>query len=540
MHVEKKEKRIIDIIGAECRLEYKDNPVVAAIVGGEMKSLNTPAKENSDIKPVRLFSNFGKRVYRKSLCFLLCYASSKLFPERTLVIGHSLGDGFYFCYRNKEKPDVEKLKGKMQEAIVKNLPINNIQLSYEEAIEYARKHNHIETEKLILSSNESFYDFSELDGVLGLYTEPMLPSTGLLEVWDLMEYEDGMLLRYPQSRNPLSIMPFVDNPLLFSIFKQNKEVARTLDVESLGALNLKQRDKKIDETIMLSESIQRNNIANIARMIKDRNDVRIVFISGPSSSGKTTFALKLCNELKINGYEPIKISLDDYYLPVDKVPLDDNGKKDFEALESLDLELFREQMASLIRGDEVHLATYDFKKKEHSFKSSATRIESNSIVVIEGIHGLNPRLLPNIDKSLVFRVYISALTQLNLDSKSRISTTDNRILRRMVRDNRTRNFDAVETLTRWASVERGEKNNIFPYQNNADVMLNSALEYELGVLSPYAIPLLRSVRKEDGECYATARRLLAFLELVYPIPAENVPSDSLIREFIGGSIFNAT
>lgn len=519
---------------------YSDNPVVAALVNGELKSLNSTYHENTNIVPVRLFSNLGKRVYRKSLCFLLCYASAKLFPERNLVIGHSLGDGFYFYYRNKEKPDIPKLKERMEKAIKENLPIELKSLPFQAALQYVKDHNLIETEKLLLTSNNSRYKFCSLDGVLEVYYEPMLKETGLLQVWDLIEYEDGMLLRYPQSRNPEKIMEFVDNPLLFSVFKENKKVAKTLDIGSLGALNLKQRENKIQESILLSESLQRKHIADIGLMIKNKGNVKAVFIAGPSSSGKTTFSLKLVNELILNGYKPIKISLDDYYLPIEQVPVDSNGEKDFEVLESLDLGLFREQLHDLISGKEVCLASYDFKKRHHFFCDEPTHLEENSILVIEGIHGLNPNLVPDLDKSLSFKIYISALTQLNLDSRSRISTTDNRILRRMVRDNRTRNLDAVETLSRWPSVERGEKSHIFPYQNNADVMINSALEYELGVLAPYAIPLLRSVSVADGECYATARRLLSFLELVYPIPAEDVPSDSIIREFIGGSVYNAT
>ena len=534
-----KRQSLIDLL-EEKNKSYEDNPTVAALVDGELMPLDTAISRDMDVKSIKLFSPLGKRVYRKTLCFLLCYASAKLFPERTLIIGHSLGDGFYFYYREREKPDIEKLKDKMRRAIDEDLPIENKILSSQEAISYVRKHNLIETEKLLLSCNDSFYRFCSLDGILEVYNEPMLSSTSLLEVWDLIEYEDGMLLRYLQSRNPLSIIPFADNPLLFSVFKENKRLARILQTESLGALNQKQREGKIDDLIMLSEIAQRNRIASIGEEISKRKNVKLVFISGPSSSGKTTFSLKLCNELRINGIEPLKISLDDYYLPLEKVPLDENGEKDFEVLQSLDLELLRKQINDLISSKDVKLAHYDFKTRQHFFQEKATKLKDNSILVIEGIHGLNPNLLPNIDSSLVFKIYISALTQLNLDSRSRISTTDNRILRRMVRDNRTRNLDAVETLSRWPSVERGEKNNIFPFQNNANVMINSSLEYELGVLAPYAIPLLRSVKKEDGECYANARRLLSFLELVYPIPAQNVPSDSLLREFIGGSIFSST
>ena len=534
----KQEPSLLEMFASDT-LYYDKNPVVAALVNGELRSLNSTAYKNATIVPVRLFSNLGKRTYRKTLCFLLGYASSRLFPERTLVIGHSLGDGFYFSYRGKEKPDVDALKREMKRAIVDKLPITIETIPASEALDYVRKHNLIETENLLHTCNAGQYKVCSMDGVMELYYEPMLPSVGLLKEWDLMEYQDGMLLRYPRSTER-KIVPFVDNPLLFSVFQENKKIANILEVESLGALNLKQRENQIDQTILLSESLQRKRIADIGTKIKEKGGVKVVFIAGPSSSGKTTFSLKLCNELILNGFKPIKISLDDYYLPDEFVPLDENGEKDFELLEALDVELFRKQINDLIEGKSVHLATYDFKKRDHSFRDEATTLNDNSILVIEGIHGLNPKLMPDLDKTLSFKVYISALCQLNLDSRGRISTTDNRILRRMVRDNRTRGLDAVETLSRWPSVERGEKNHIFPYQNNADVMINSALEYELGVLTPYAIPLLRSVSEEEGECYATARRLLTFLSFVYPIASDSVPSDSILREFIGGSVFNAT
>ena len=361
-----------------------------------------------------------------------------------------------------------------------------------------------------------------------------------LKLWELREYEDGLLLRYPQSRSPYSLLPFTDNPLLFSVFKENKEYASILGISSIGELNAKIARGEIQKTILLAEALQRRRISDISRMIKQREKVKAVFIAGPSSSGKTTFSLKLSDELRVDGYTPLKISLDDYYLTSDKIPLDENGERDYEVLESLDLDLLGKQLTALLNGEEVHLASFSFKEKKTTFREKSVRMDENTILVVEGIHGLNPHLIPRtIPEESIFRVYISALTEVNLDTRSRISTTDNRILRRMIRDNRTRGFDASETLSRFPSVERGEKNHIFPFQNNADVMINSALEYELGVLRPYAIPLLRSVGKENKEAYATAERLLDFLEFIFPIPSEYVPEDSLLREFIGGSVYGA-
>ena len=541
----KKEKvrkgtKIIDLLGKDRDLSYKADPVIAAKLNGKIVSLSEPILGNATISGVHLLSPFGKRVYRKSLCFLLSYATSIIAPERTLIIGHSLGDGYYFRYRGGEKPDAERLRSVMQQAIDEDLPIDLVELTEDEAIEYAKKRGLDETEELLRTMNSSSYRFARIGECLEMYYEPLLPSLRYLELWELREYEDGLLLRYPQSRKPETLMPFSDNPLLFSVFNENKRYAAILGISSMGELNEKVQKGEIGSTILLSEALQRRRISDISRMIKSKKTVRAVFIAGPSSSGKTTFSLRLSDELRVDGYKPIKISLDDYYLPPDKVPVDEYGEKDYEVLESLDLPLLRKQLSDLIDGKEVNLAQFSFKDKKTTFKSEPVRMAEDSILVIEGIHGLNPALIPELPREKSFRVYISALTQVNLDTRSRISTTDNRILRRMVRDNRTRGFDAVETLSRWPSVERGEKNHIFPFQNNADVMINSALEYELGVLKTYAVPLLKSVPKEKGDSYATARRLLDFLDYVYPISSEAVPADSLLRDFIGGSVYSAT
>ena len=304
-------------------------------------------------------------------------------------------------------------------------------------------------------------------------------------------------------------------------------------------LNRQISEGTITETIRLTEALQRKRIAAIASAVAEKKTIKAVFIAGPSSSGKTTFSMKLTDELILHGYSPIRLSLDDYYLPGDLVPVDENGEKDFDVLESLDIPLFREQFSDLVNGKEIHPAEHSFKEKKTVLLDKTLKMDEDSILIIEGIHGLNPALIGDFPEEKIFRVYISALTQVNLDTRSRISTTDNRILRRMIRDSRTRGIPAAETLRRWPQVERGEKNNIFPFQNNADIMINSALEYELSVLVTYAIPLLRSVRREEGEAYALSRRLLAFLDLVYPLPDDAVPPDSILREFIGGSIYGA-
>ena len=520
-------------------INYMDNPIAAAYVNGSIVSLREKLEGNAEIKTIRTISPEGKRIYRKSLCFLLCYASALIAPDRTLIIGHSLGDGFFFRYRDGHKPDTEKLRKAMEDAVRDNFPIDLVTLTAEEALKYSEDRHLEETKKLLLTENGSEYRFARLGTCYEMYYEPMLPSAGYIGLWELMDYEGGLLLRYPQSRSPFQIMPFTDNPLLFSVFSENKRISSVLGIESLGDLNMKIADGSITETIRLSESLQRQRIVSIARAIKEKGTVKAVFIAGPSSSGKTTSSMKLTDELRLLGYDPIRLSLDDYYLSEKDIPLDENGEKDFDVLHSLDIPLFRSQLTDLAEGREIHPAVHSFREKKTVLSDETLKMEENSILIIEGIHGLNPALIADFPEEMVFRVYISALTQVNLDTRSRISTTDNRILRRMVRDARTRGITASETLRRWPQVERGEKNNIFPFQNNADVMINSALEYELPVIATYAIPLLKSVKKEDGEPYAVARRLLEFLSIVYPLPSDIVPPDSTLREFIGGSIYGA-
>lgn len=531
---------ILDLYKDDANVPYRDNPVVAARVNGVLTSLKKEIKENSEIEPIRVLSSYGKRVYRKSLCMLLQAASASLYNDKTLVIGHSLGDGFYFSYRDHFKADIKALEEKMRETIRENKEFDLINLSEEEAIKYTEEHNLIETKKLLETEGASEYSFYSLDGVLAVDYEPMLPYAKTLEVWELREYEDGLLLRYPQARSFDKILAFTDNQLLFSVFKENKRIAENIGLESLGALNMMVRDGKIDEAIAISEALMHRRISNIADDIANRKKIKLVTISGPSSSGKTTFSLKLSMELKALGFDPVKISLDDYYHTTENIPLDEDGKRDYEVLEALNIDLFRSQIDALLKGEDVHLASFSFKESMTTYKKEATHLSDNSILVLEGIHGLNPKLFEMSDDDITYRIYISALTQLNLDSKSRISTTDNRMLRRMIRDARTRGTSATETLLMWPSVERGEKNHIFPYQNNADAMINSALEYELGVLALYAIPLLKSVKKESGYAFTTAQRLLSFLSLIYPISPENVPKDSILREFIGGSVFSVT
>lgn len=522
--MEKSSMKIVYLLGKQRKIKYFNNPPVAAVVNGVLKSLQSEIEENAVIDLVYLNSKIGRTVYRRTLCFLLCYAASVVYPERTLISGHSLGDGYYFYFRDKNKADIEKIKEVMKEAINDDMIIDIEPLSSPEALKYVKERGLVETEKLLLSRNDGAYIFNRLGECYSVNYEPLIPSLSLLSVWDLMEYGEGMLLRYPQSRQMDAMMEFKDNPLLFRVFEETRAKARVLDVESLGALNLKEADGKIREVIVLSETLQRRSFYYTAEDIRKRGNVRIVFISGPACSGKKSCGLRLCAELKIQGYSPVMLSLDDY------------RKTDKEGKSYVDTTLLREEVKSLLEGKEVALTRSD-KDRKRIFRTLNAKMEENTILVIEGVQTLNEHLIPGLDDSLIYRIFVSALTQLNLDTYSSISTRDNRLLRRIVKECRTRDVKPADIINEWEEIEEEEKSLLFPYQNNADMMINSALEYELGVLYSYAMPLLRSVRLEEGTAYTTARRLMAFLELVNPISPELVPSDSVLREFIGGSAF---
>lgn len=536
-----KNVRIRDFLTAEINKDYQDNPVVAALLDGELKSLDYVLLYDSEIEPVHLFSHQGKRVYRHSLCFLLAYAAWKLYPERHLIIRHSLGDGYYFTFTDGPvtKAETDRLRKLMEQIVADDLPIGKTKLAYRQAEAYYKEAGFTQCSSLLETHNDSIITLFTLDGFLDTVYEALVPRTGLLRLWELRKYSEGLLLRYPQSDSLLEIKPFTDNPLLFRTLDDNGKDCDLLNVRSIGDLNTVIKAKKSRELIEMAEALYNRRIGIIASNIKKRGDVKVVFIAGPSSSGKTTSSLKLCAQLSILGYKPVKISLDDYYHPIEKIPLDEDGKTDFEAFEALNIPLFQQQITDLIKGAEVHLLKYDFKTRSRRAEEKATQLDKNSIIVVEGIHGLNPRLLPSLAKEHSFRIYISALTTVNIDDHNRISTTDNRIIRRIVRDSRTRGVSASETLSMWPQVERGEKMHIFPYQNEADVMINSAMCYELATLAGEGCNQLRSVKPEDGDAYTTARRLLKFLSLFYSLDDADIPKDSVIREFIGGSVYGA-
>lgn len=515
------------------------HPLAAVLVNNQLQSLDAQILTNCVMEPVLIDSTQGAFSYRRSLCFLAAIAARDIFPNRDLIVGQAIGYGFYHRFQSgpMSKNDISALEQKMRELVIRDIPIAMQWWSYEDAINYFKKNEQEDTLLLLELTNEPCIALNECSGFRDLHVTPLVPSTGVLSTFEVLPYDEGFLLRYPRKENPHEIPEFIDDPLLYQITDDARKRSSILGVSSVGALNRINAPKKIKDYITVSESLMTKNVAEIADMIESRRDtVRVVLIAGPSSSGKTTTSKKLSIQLRVLGFEPMVIGLDDYFVDRTRTPRDENGELDFECLEALDVEYLNKQLLELFAGNEVELPAFDFKTGERHPSGKLLKLGEKTILIMEGIHGLNERLTPKIPKEQKFKIYVSALTQINLDEHNRISTTDNRLIRRMVRDNQFRGRSALETIKMWPSVQRGERLHIFPFQNEADTALNSALDYELGVLKIYAEPILRSVKPMDPE-FCEAKRLLNFLAFFTPIPAQYVPQDSLVREFIGESSF---
>jgi len=520
--------------------KYEQNPVVGVLINGELKPNGTPVSMSCSVEPVHAFDDFGRRIYRHSICYLLSYAARLVIPERRLVIGHSLGDGFYFNFKDWKAvsdEEIELLASEMRKIVSEELDIEYVTLSLQDAVKVLSDKGYLDAVRLIKSMNRPSVDMYRIRDYYNIAYEPIVNNTSVMGVWELRKYGDhGMLLRYPVKSKICEVDTFKDNNKLFSVFEDNRLWARLLDVESVGHMNDRIADKTIEQYVRLSESFQRRKLSSIADDIHKRG-AKAVFIAGPSSSGKTTFAKRLCEQLVLLGHSPIRISLDDYYKTPDEAPLDEDGNRDLETIDALNIDMFEKNMEDLFAGKEVDLPHFSFQTKSTYYLNKPIRLNEETIFVIEGLHGLNPKITSKVDPKYEYKVYISALTQLNMDDCNRVSTTDDRMLRRILRDYMTRSTSAEETLLMWPSVARGERKHIFPNQNNADVMFNSALDYELGVISPFVTPLLHGVSPNSGVAYTHAQRLLAFLENIHAIRSSIVPSDSLLREFIGGSVY---
>ena len=517
----------------------KEYPVLAALVDHKLKSLDTKVFEPHQIEYVGFNHPDGRRTYIRSLSFLAQRAVRNLFPDKVFKINHSLPSGMYCKFRACRITDeeIKQLKEEMRRLVQLDLPFTREKMlaTDAEAI-YEAQNQHL---KAGLQRSLGRYSCSVyfLDGVADTFYGPLVPSTGYLKVFDLMPFHHGFCLQYPSDEDISRPIPRQKQIKLTNTLKDYGYWCKTTGVVSVGALNHLLMEGKAVELINLCEARQERKYAEVAdKIYAERERLKIVFLAGPSSSGKTSSSLRVAQQLKVLGMNPKVIELDNYFLERERTPLDEDGNYDFEALEAMDLKLLGDQLNALLKGEEVELPRYDFKQGRPFFEGKRMHLEENDILVMEGIHALDPDMVPSVDQSRIYRVYASALTSLKLDENCCISTTDNRLLRRMVRDNRTRGIIPEETILRWPSVRRGENRYIFPFQENADTQFNSALLYELPLLKYYAEPLLRRIRP-DSPAYAEATRLLTFLDYIVALqPSEiaAIPPTSILREFIGG------
>lgn len=519
--------------------DWDNPPMMGAVVNGELRELTFALDMDAKVRPVTMADADGARIYRRSITFLLEVAFSELFPEASLTIDHSVSSGGFFCQVANMSSfcldDLHRIEQYMRDLVDQDLPFDRKQVPLSEAIKYFENNGQSDKVRLLKYRTKDFLVLYSLGNLRDYHHGYMVPSTGYLRWFSLTSFGEGFILHYPRRFSPKQISPMPDYPMLLATFRQYGDWLSRLGIESVGALNDAITLGRTREMILVSEALHERQIAEIAEHIVARSDkARIILIAGPSSSGKTTFSKRLAIQLLAQGLSPFAIEMDNYFMDRDATPKDENGQFDFEALGALNTRLLSEQLKRLIAGEEVQLPHYNFKLGR-SEPGEVIQIHRDQYIILEGIHGLNPKLLPDIPQEQTFRIYVSSLTQLNLDRHNRISTTDTRMIRRIVRDAKERGYTAQQTIGRWESVRRGEKKNIFPYQENADEIFNSALVYELTALKPLAEPLLRQVPFGTPE-FIEAKRLLALLEWFLPIDTEMVPDNSILREFINGSI----
>lgn len=514
--------------------------ILAVRIDNEICSLNKAILTDAKIDPIFTHSKDGSEIYRRTLCFVMAAALNKIAPDLKLIIGHSLGYGYYYTLKSgtEIKQDlIDSLQKEMRSIVEKNLTITTEYVSYLEAVALTEENCLEDTSKLLKYICPPRIQINTLEKYSDIYFGPLLVSTGKLKVFDLMKYQQGFLLRFPTSSNIKELPVFHDAPQLFKTYERYKKWGKQIGVTSAASLIELVNKRQTTDFINITELFQEKCIADIAEQIHNKGTVKLILIAGPSSSGKTTTSKKLALELQAIGYKPKVISLDNYYVGRERNPKDENGNYDFECLEALDVPLINENLVDLFNGKKVEIPCYNFTSGEREYKGKFMQLEENDILIMEGIHGLNDKLTPLVENKYKFKLYLSPLTQLNMNEYNRISTSDNRLIRRIVRDNNFRGKTAAETISMWDNVQKGERLHIFPFQNNADAVLNTALDYELAVLKIYAEPLLRCISPIQKE-YSEACRLLRFLNYFPQIAPTNVPDRSIIREFIGDSAFH--
>lgn len=530
-------EELIDVFGVK-----KDYLIASAKVNNKTESLCYRVYRPRRVEFVDISNPSAMRTYVRSLCFVLAKAVDDVLPKSQVYIEHAVSKGYYFTIENGGEVSLEefrKIKKKMQDIIEENLPFLQIEEEKDEVVELFNKNNMQDKALLIETSDDLIYArYSKLGNYIDYYYGNLLPSTGYIKIYDVIRYNNGFLLVIPNRKDPVKLEEVIEQPKLLQVYRKHLEFLKVSKLNNVGDLNLAIRNNRISEIIQISEAYQANEIIDTAREITDcyNDGMRVVLISGPSSSGKTTFRKRLEVQLYVNMLNPVGISLDDYFVDRDETPKDEFGEKDYESLYAIDLELFKDHLNKLLNGEEIELPSYNFVTGKREYRDRKLKMNNRSVLIVEGIHALNPELTINIARNKKYMVYVSALTSISLDNHNWIPAADNRLLRRMIRDCRYRGYSAQETISRWRSVRSGEEKWIFPYQENADVMISTAMIYELAALRRHAEPILRQVPKSVPE-YSEAYRLLKFLSYFNYITDRELPPTSLLREFLGGSSF---
>jgi uridine kinase len=528
--------QLIDFLAAE---NNDENPIVGGVVNGELRELTYPIEMDAKVKPVTMDSPDGMRIYRRSLTFLLATACEELFPNVSLEIDHSIASGGYYCEVIGKSPftdaELERIETRMRELVQADLPFAKSHVPIKDVIAYFKEKGYSDKVRLLANRKKPHLVIYQLGSFRDYHHGYMVPTTGYLKWFALQKTGDGFTLRFPQRHQPTKLLPVPEYNKLLDTFLQYGDWLTMLGVPDVGALNEAIIAGRAREVILVSEALHEGRIAEIAvKIARRRERVRLILIAGPSASGKTTFSRRLSIQLLARGLSPFPIELDNFFVDREKSPIDENGELDYESLQALDLARLNHDLRLLIDGKVARLPRYNFIKGSQE-EGDEIQLTPDQIILLEGIHGLSPDLIPEIPPENTYRIYVSALTQLNLDRYNRVSTTDTRLIRRIVRDAAQRGYPAAETIHRWESVRRGENKYIFPFQENANVMFNSALVYEGSALAPLAEPLLRQVPFGTAE-HVEAKRLLAFLEWFLPLDVDLIPDNSILREFIGGSI----
>lgn len=528
-----KPERVIEVLKEECT-----SNTIACICNNEIKSLKHEIKKDSKIEFLDISNADGMRIYIRGLLYVMSKAFEELYPKAEVGVEYQLSNSMFCTIKNMEITDelLEEVHKKMQEIVDKNIPIIKKQFTKQEAEEIYKNVDTVKGRLQLENKSKKKFSLYYCEDYFNYFYGVMPISTGYMKIFDIQKYSNGFLIRYPSKKDITKVPEFVDNKKLLQALNDYEKIHKVLNIETLTKLNKAIREGKAKDIVMLDEALHEKKISRIADSIAEKKDVKMVLIAGPSSSGKTTFAQRLGLQLQLNGLKPVTISVDNYFVEREQTPIDTDGKYDFEAIEAVDMKLLNEHIERLLNGEEVEMPTFNFTTGCKEYKGNKIRLEKDDIIVMEGIHCLNDRLTAQIPRNKKFKVYISALTVLNIDEFNRISTTDSRLIRRIVRDSNFRSYSAIHTLKMWNSVNRGELKNIFPFQEEADAMFNTSLIYEICVLKKYALPQLEEIDNRSIE-FSEAKRIREFLKYFEDIPDKLVPTNSLLREFIGGGDF---